>query len=109
MFSSLSHKRRHDDDDDVMSMHHDKRLRHSAGHDHGVFGSNSNIEAQSIPGAVDDSLASTIPGTDSSDDMDMDMRDDFQMDFSQSPEQPSSWIIENAPLRNPRMALDDRS
>ncbi|KAG9952692.1 hypothetical protein KCU85_g1898, partial [Aureobasidium melanogenum] len=108
MFSTLSHKRRHDDDDDVMSMHHDKRLRHSSGNNHGVFGSNPNIEAQSIPGAMDDSLASTITGTDSSDDMDMDMRDDFHMELSQSPEQPSSWIIPNAPLRNPRMALDDR-
>lgn len=108
MFSSLSHKRRHDDDDDVMSMHNDKRLRHSAGINHGVFDSNSNIDAQSIPGAMDDSSASTIGETDSSDDMDMDMRDDFRMDCSQSPEQPSSWMLENTPLRNPRMALNDR-
>jgi hypothetical protein len=85
-----------------------KRLRHSAGFDHGVFASSSNIEAQSIPGAMDDSSASTIGGIDSSDDIDMDMRDDFQMECSQSPEQPSSWILANAPLRNPRMALNDR-
>jgi hypothetical protein len=83
-------------------------LRHSAGLNHGVFGSNSNIEAQSIPGAMDDSSASTMGETDSSDDMDMDVRDDFRMDCSQSPEQPSSWMLENTPLRNPRMALNDK-
>ncbi|THX77518.1 hypothetical protein D6D04_06281 [Aureobasidium pullulans] len=107
MFSSLSHKRRHDDDDDVMSMHHDKRLRHTAGYEHNAFGATS-FESQSIPGAMDDSLDQTTFETESSDDMDMDMRDDFEMAFSQSPELPASWKLENTPLRNPRMALDDR-
>lgn len=62
-----------------------------------------------MPGADDDdSLPSTLFEAESSDDMDMDMTDDFRMDLSQSPEQPSSWMLQNTPLRNPRMALDDR-
>ncbi|KAI5197833.1 hypothetical protein AUEXF2481DRAFT_3257 [Aureobasidium subglaciale EXF-2481] len=108
MFSSLSHKRRHEDDEDAVSMHHEKRLRHSVGQDYHVFGPTSTIESQSMPGAADDSMLSTTIGNESSADMDMDMRDDFQMECSQSPELPAPWILENTPLRNPRMALDER-
>jgi len=93
---------------DFLRLTSSKRLRHSAGIDHGVFGSNPDVEGQSIPGAMDDSSTSIMGETDSSDDMDMEMRDDFQMDRSQSPDQPSSWILNNNPLRNPRMALNER-
>lgn len=85
----------------------EKRLRRSAGHEHSEFGAFS-VEPQVMSGADDDSLHSAISEADSSDDMDMDMTDDSRMHFSQSPEQPSSWMLQNTPLRNPRMALDDR-
>jgi len=55
----------------------------------------------------EDSIKSTVSEASSSD-IDMDTSDDFRMDFSQSPEQSSSWTLRSSPLRNPRMALDDR-
>jgi hypothetical protein len=36
------------------------------------------------------------------------MMDGFQMEPSHSPEQPTSWTLQNTPLRNPCMALDNR-
>ena len=124
MFSSLSRKRHADDDFD--SIHFDKvcsgylppphkavwlisekRLRRSAGHEHNMFDAVSD-ESQSMPGADDDSLKSTISESASFEDMDTDMTDDSEMRRSQSPEQPPSWTIQNTPLRNPRMALDER-
>lgn len=54
-----------------------------------------------------DSIRSTTSEASSSD-VDMDTGDDFRMEFSQSPEQSSSWTLRPSPLRNPRMALNDQ-
>ena len=95
---------------------HFKKLRCSAGQEqsnaHILMPSVSTITTSArISSGEDDSVSSNVSEPSSSDtdmDMDMDTSSDSRMLFSQSPEQSTSWLLRNSPIRNPRMVLDDR-